>query len=136
MKMDDSISLEDRPIIPTLLTQLVFESNLHRKLNALDVIINACDDNIRQKRKIDEFYKWLHKNFLGNKKFMRKLALQSKIFENIETAIEYFGVDYPTHPEYIYDEEFSEILIELNKKINQFVGLLLKEYALMDSIQI
>lgn len=120
---------EGKDTIPILLQQLVFEANISIRLQALDTLLSAIDDDISKRMKVKIFKTWLRRKYLSRVDFVRQLKLYSKINENVETAIEYHGKDFLTHSEYIFDEEFENEVTELSKNINNFVGKLLKEYA-------
>jgi len=134
--MPQDLILDDgNQIIPSLLNQLVYEENIMRRLQAMDTLCSACDEKIDMKLKVKEFKTELRKKYLSRVNFLRRLKLYSKINDNVETAIEYHGQDYITHPEYIFDDDFEVEITELNKKINSFVGELLKEFARGESIE-
>ena len=133
--VDQLIMDEGNQIIPSLLNQLVYEENIMKRLQAMDTLCSACDEGIDVKLKVKDFKEEIRKKYLSKVDFLRRLKLYSKINDNVETAIEYHGQDYITHPEYIFDDEFEIKITELNKKINSFVGELLKEFARGESIE-
>jgi len=134
--MVNSIEIgEGEELIPALLKQMVYEDNVMKRLQAMDTLLSAIDEDIAKKLKTKEFKKELNVSYLDDVIFIRKLKLYSKMNENVETAIEYLGEDYVTHPEFIFDEKFEVKVNILNKKINNFTGNLLKEYSMGDSIE-
>ncbi len=133
--MGDEISLEEGSgLIPSLLSQLVFEENVIRRLRAINTIIRAVDDEIKNKLKIDTFKIILNHKYLKNVEFMRQLKLYSKMNDNIETSLEYHGTDYITHQEFIFDEKFDIEIEKLSSMIDKLVGNLIKEYSKGESI--
>lgn len=118
---------EKKDLLPTLLQGIVFESDLLKKLNAVDTIISALDDKMAENSGAITFKNWLHSKYLDNTLFMRQLKLHTAIIENVETKIEYYSQDYLTHQEYIFDADFEQVIITINKTINHFVGRLLRE---------
>lgn len=135
--MTDTLSLDDgqSPIL-SLLQQAVFEDNVFRKLNAVDILISALDDEISDKKQAKAMKTYLHKEVLSNQEFMRRLHLFSRISDHPETAIAYYGQDFSTHPEFHFNKEFMERLSVINKKLNSFIGTLIKELAKGDEIEI
>lgn len=131
------IILEDKKnTIPALLNALVYETDLLRKLNAVDTVLSALEPEIVEKTHAIDFKNWLNRNFLTNLQFMRQLKAYSAIISTPETCQEYFSTDYLTHPEYQFDEDFEKLLIKINRQINHFVGKLLKEFSKGDSINV
>jgi len=126
---------EGKDIVPQLLQQLVYESNMSVRLQAMDTLLSAIDDETAKKLNVKKFKRWLNEKYIKNTDFIRQLKLYSKINDNVETAIEYHGQDYLTHSEYIFNEEFETQVMELSKYINHFVGKLLKEYAKGEKIE-
>lgn len=126
---------EGKQLIPSLLNQLFDEDNYLKKLNMAYTVVCGLESDIFKETNGQEFKDFLE-NFLDNVSFIRKLKLYVKINENIETAIEYMGKDYVTHEEFIFDKDFEKLILEMNKRINKFNGLLLKEYAKSESIEI
>lgn len=126
---------ESKALIPSLLNQFFDEENYVKKLNMAYTIVCGLEPNIFKATGGEQFKGFLNK-FLTNVVFIKKLKLYVKINENIETAIEYLGRDYMTHEEFIFDPEFEKLILEMNKRINQFIGKLLKEYAKSESIEI
>lgn len=134
--MADALSYEDKKqVIPEILHSIVFEENIFKKLNAVDVVVNALEDDVAHQVNAKQFKQWLHKQFIDNDKFMRRLNLYSKMNDNVETALELFGSDYVTHPEFMYDEQFFSTINTLHKRINEFIGRLLKEFHASESIE-
>jgi len=114
--------------LQNVVQQIVFESNLQKKLEATDVVINALDDSIRQKTKAKEFQKFLHSLFDDNL-FMRKLSLISQMRDIPELSVEYTSFDYLSTPDYHYDTEFEIKLIGIKKKLQKFLGSLIREFS-------
>ena len=128
--MTEDILLDDgKQLIPSLLQQLVFETNIMTRLQAMDTLLSGIDEEMKKQMDVDEFKLWLNQNFLKKTLFMRKLKLYSKINENVETAIEYHGQDYLTHAEFVFNEDFEKEVMHLTRRINSFVGKLIKEYS-------
>ena len=113
-------------LLTTLAQQLVFESSLLVKLNAIEPIINALDPDQAKAVGAPAFKTWLSK-LTQDTKFMRQLKIYTTIISNVETSIEYVGQDYLTHPEYQFDEAFEKKLSRINKTINEFTGKLIRE---------
>jgi hypothetical protein len=120
----------------SLLQQAVYEDNLFKKFNAVDILISALDDDLRGITGANKMKLYLHKEVLSNEDYMRKLQLFSRIADNPETAIEYFGQDFLTHPEFHFDKAFQTKLSELNKRVNHFIGKLIKELSKGEEIDI
>lgn len=125
---------EQQSPLPSILQQCVFEDNIFRKLQAVDILISALDDDMLKKIKGIKMKNWLHTNFINNVEFMRQLRLHSKVGEHPETSIEYYGQDFLTHPEFVFDAKFVETLTDLDKKLNHFIGKLLKEFSKTEDI--
>lgn len=135
--MTDQLILDEgKNFIPSLLQQVVFMENLFVKLNAVDTLISSMDNDIIEKTNGKEFRKWLHINYLKNVEFMRQLKIYVRISEQTETALEYFGQDFLTHQEFVFDEEFEKKLSFLNRKLNHFIGTLLRETNKADTFEI
>lgn len=122
--------------IISIISQLIFETNLYKKLNAIDTLLSSLDDKIAEKSNAAQFKKYLNTNFLLNVDFMRQLGLFSKMEENVETGLELQGQDYISHPEYVFDKEFAETKANLNKQINHFTGKLLRELTKGESLDL
>jgi len=141
---EDLFIEEGTNLVPSILQNLYFETNILTRLQAIDTLMSALDDQIEMKLKIKAFKKKLKEEYMlpsKNKKdprdnFMRRLKLYSKINENTETAIEYHSQDFITHPEYIFDEDFENKITELNMEINTLVGSLTKEYSRGEEIEL
>ncbi len=135
--MTSEIMLDDEnQLIPSLLQQLVYEPNISIRLQALDTLLNAIDDNISEAMNVKLFREKMREKYLNRIDFVKQLKLYSKINDNIETGIEYYGQDFLTHPEYIFSEQFEKEVVNLTKAINTFVGKLLKEYSKGESIEL
>lgn len=133
---DDLLLEEGNNLIPSLLQQLVYESNLMVRLQAIDTLCSAMDDKMEEKFKVLEFKEMLNTEYLSKTDFLRRLKLYSKINENVETAIEYHGQDFITHPEFNFDENFEREVTALSLLINNFTGKLLKEFSKGDSFEL
>jgi len=142
---EDLFMDEGSNLIPSILQNLVFETNILTRLQAIDTLLSALDEkDLDMKIKIKEFKQKLKQEYLlpdknkddPRKNFMRRLKLYSKINENVETAIEYHSEDFITHPEYIFDADFERKITDLNLKINTLVGELLKEYSRGEEIEL
>jgi hypothetical protein len=121
--------------IPSILQTLIFQENLLLKLNAVDTVLNALDDKVAATISAKKLKGYLHRNYLDDISFMRNLKRYSKLTENTELAMEYFGQDFLSHPETAFDEEFEATLATLNKRLNRIIGLLLKEYQKGEDIE-
>jgi len=135
--LTDVLDLDDgqSPIL-SLLQSAVYEDNILKRLNATDTLISALEDNIADKNQAKLMRKYIHEEVLSNEDFMRRLKLFTRIDEHAETSIEYFGQDFLTHPEFHFDKEFISKLSEINKKLNHFIGTLIKEYSRGDQIEL
>lgn len=134
MADDFNIDEGSNPLLP-LIQNLVFEENLSKRLNALDIILGSIDTETGKIVGCVAFKRYLRQNYITNLKFMRKLRLYSKIQENIETSIEYCGDDFISHPEYIFDDDFEKSAKKLELLMNNFIGRLLKYYTKTDIIE-
>lgn len=135
--MSDILDLgEGQSPILSLLQQSVFEDNMFKKLNAVDILISGLDSDIAENTNAKSMKVYLHKEVLSNESFMRQLQMFARISDHPETAIEYFGQDFITHPEFHFDRVFINKLATINKKVNHFIGLLIKEYSQGESLEI
>lgn len=107
---------------------IIFSDNILIKLNAINVVINSLNDKIRTKTNANEIKKMIM-NLYKDQKFMRKLKYYSQIKNNIELSVEYYGFDYLSSSDYQYDEEFEQRLTEIELKLSQFMGKVLKEIS-------
>jgi len=114
--------------LQNVVQQLIFESNLMVKLEATDIVINALDKKISNKTNSKEFQKFLHSLFDDND-FMRRLEYVSRIKDNIETSLEYTGMDYLSSEDFSYDVDFEKKLVAIKKRLQRFLGILLKEFS-------
>jgi len=114
--------------LQSVVQQLVFESNLQKKLEATDVVINALSKEVFEKTKAKDFQKFLHGLFDDNE-FMRKLSLISQMKDIPELHVEYSSFDYLSSPDYHYDLEFETRIVSIKKKLQKFLGGLLKEFS-------
>lgn len=130
------IQLDDgRSPLPNMLQQITFEDNTYKKMMAVDVVCSSLDNKISKKVDAIDFKRWLNDNYLKDKAFIRKLKLISKLEAYPETAIELSSIDFVTHPEFHYNEEFQDRIAELNKKLNHFLGKCIKELSVGSSIE-
>lgn len=133
---DEDFNLsEPNQLLPSIIQQLVFEDNILRKMNGIDTLLSALDDDLAKKINAQQYQKWLH-SFLENIDFVRKLSLHCKVCEIPETALELYGTDYLTHPEFQFDEEFNKKVVLINKKLSEILGHILREFNTMDSFDI
>lgn len=116
-----------------MLGSLTFETNFFKRLQALEVIFNMIDDDIAEKIDLNSFKLFLSK-YIDDNKFMRQAKMISIIEDNVETALEYYGRDYISAPEFNYDKEFQEIRRIIDKQINNFVGKSLMELNVEESL--
>ena len=114
--------------LQNVVQQLIFESNLQKKLEATDVVINALDKKIKDDTNAKEFQEFLHSLF-DNNEFMRKLTLITQMKDIPELSVEYASFDYLSSPDYHYDIEFEKNIIIIKKKLQNFLGKLLKEMS-------
>lgn len=117
-----------------MLQTIAFETNLYKRLHAVDVICSALDDETAKAVKAKEFKNHINKEYLLNKKFIRKLKLVSMLENYAETSIELSAQDFVTHPEFHYDEDLHEKIGKINRLINHFTGKCMKELNKGDSI--
>ena len=116
----------DSNYLYNVLSQAIFEKNMEKKLEVIDIIISSLDDSMKESVKSAEFQIFLHELF-DDEDFMRQLSFTSMIKENVETSIEYHGQDYLTNNGYNFNLEFEKKLGIIKKRINKFLGKLLKE---------
>ena len=112
----------------SVVQQIIFEDNLLKKLKATDVIINALENNIKLKVGAGKFQKYVHTLF-ADKEFIRKLTNLALMKSHVETALEYSGFDYISNPDYHYDEDMENRIIDIEKKLSVFLGNVLKEMS-------
>jgi len=123
MELDEGVNP-----LQSVVQQIIFQNNLLTKLRATDIVLNALDDKLKTKTKSREFKLYLHKIF-NDLIFMRKLEYITKIKENIETGIEYTGMDYLSSNDFTYDVEFEKKSVEIEKRLAILLGSLLKEFS-------
>jgi len=121
--MDDSGS-EDK--LFRMLQMLTFETNFFKRIQALEIILKMMDDNLSKEVKADSFDKFM-KKYTNDSDFMRKTMLVSTMEDNVETALEYYGFDYISSPDFAFDEDFFKTRRMIDQKINEFTGLVMKE---------
>jgi ribosomal protein L17 len=104
--------------------EAINQENLFKKLRLTHIIMHSI--NLTEK-KANELHKRIEE-MLTDIDFMRKLKLNSKIKDNDITAIEYLGKDYRGGDEnMVFDAEFESILTELEKRIDEYLGMVLTE---------
>jgi len=146
-----------------ILTNLIFEDNMLKKIWGTDIIINALDKDMKKdliievsiknekiievsiknenneiekiKMNVIQFQKYLH-TLLDDINFMRKLEHNTHMKSNVETSIELFGQDFISEPEFNYNIEFEKKLIEIQKNLAKFLGSLLKELSKGEDINL
>lgn len=119
----------------SLLQTIFTQDNMFLKLNQMDTCLSALDEKLVKETNAHIFKKWLNEKFLKDTNFIRQLKIYSKINENTETALEYFGQDFISHPEFAFDKDFEKKLAYLNKQINHFTGKLLKELTKGETLE-
>jgi len=110
----------------SVVNQIIFESNLQKKLEATDTLINALDEDMLKKTDAKQYQIFLHKMF-DDEEFMRQLNYNAQLKENIETSQEYYARDYMSSPDYAYDYKFEKKITHIKKKQQQFLGAILRE---------
>ena len=111
-----------------MLSSLTFETNFFKRLQALEVVFNMIEDDLGNKVGVSKFKKFLSE-YTNSDKFMRQAKLISIIEDNIETALEYYGRDYISAPEFNYDKDFQSKRRKIDTEINKFIGQTLKKLA-------
>lgn len=109
-----------------MLKTIILEENVFKKINILDIVIIMMDDATKEKLPIKKYRDFV-KNLKADKELVKLLTFHSHIVANAETALEYFGRDYISNPEFIYNAEFVDQLDKINGTINQFIGEILRE---------
>jgi len=109
-----------------MLGSLTFETNFFKRLQALEVIFNMIDIEVAKAVGLYAFKSFLLA-YTDDNKFLRQAKMISIIEENVETALEYYGMDYISTPEFNFDVNFQKERRKIDKKINSFIGLTLKE---------
>jgi hypothetical protein len=109
-----------------MLRALTFEDNFFKRLQALEVIKEMIEEEMKKLVDYDLFIEHIAK-YTEDPKFMREAKRISIIEENVETALEYYGRDYVSTPEFDFNEQFQQKRAIVDKQINTFVGKLLKE---------
>lgn len=151
--MADLLGLDEAqsPLL-SILQQVVFEDNFLRKIKAVDILISALEKDTAKsirilvevqedgkivKKKVDAygFRRYIHQEVLSNDKFRRKVELFARVTDHVETGIEYFGADFITHPEFIYNAEFMSKLAKIERVMHHFVGKLIKEYSKGEEVE-
>ncbi len=111
-----------------LLQSLTFETNFFKRIQGLEVIFGMIDDELGNRVNLTEFKEFLIE-YTEDKNFMRKTRLISTIEDTPETAIELYGFDYISNPDFQYDEDFMVKRRNIEKRINMFIGELMRESA-------
>jgi len=136
MKLPELATDEKTARIFAVLQAIIFEDNLFVRIQAIDTVINMLDYKLQKKTMAIPFQKWLH-NILDDNEFNRKIRLVSKFSDNIEASIEYFsGQEFITTPELNYDPELNEKVNKINKSINKFIGIIIKELNVISEIEL
>lgn len=118
-----------------IIQNIALEQNIFKKLENTDTIINALDDDLKEKVKGVEFQKYIHKLY-SDDYFIRKLQSTSTMKDNVESSLEYFGFDYLSNPDFTYDKQFEEKLMGIRKKLSVFYGSLIKEMTTAKGIEL
>jgi len=126
---------EPNQLLPSIITQLVFEENLLRRLNGTYTLLSALDEDLAIKVNATKHKRWIQQ-LLNDVLFIRQLSLYSKVVDIPETAIELFGTDYLTHPEFQFDDKFQNRIISINKTLSILIGHILREYNTMGDIEL
>jgi hypothetical protein len=115
---------EEHLSLISIVQEAINQENLFKKLRLTHIIMHSI--NLTEK-KANELHKRIEE-MLTDIDFMRKLKLNSKIKDNDITAIEYLGKDYRGGDEnMVFDAEFESILTELEKRIDEYLGMVLTE---------
>lgn len=131
----DELFQDKSDIIPKLIQELMFEDNIIRRLNGTQVLLNAIDENIGDALGIKKEQAWLN-TIIDNTQLMRKIRFITKIIEVPETALELYGQDYYSHPEFYFDANFHKRITDINKRISKILGSVLKEYTKGEEFEI
>jgi len=110
----------------SLLLALTFETNFFKRIQGLEVIFGMIDEKLGKTVDIDEFKEFLIE-YTENKDFMRKTRMVSTMEETPETCLELYGFDYISSPDFQFDESFMNKRRIIEKRINTFIGELIKE---------
>jgi len=131
---EESLS-EPSSNIPSILMHIMSQNDILLKLNMVDTVLSAIDEDKAKKIDAQKLKAYLHKKYLGDPDFMRRLKLNSTITNHPELSLEYYGQDFLTHEEYNFNADQEKEFAELNKLLNLNIGLLLKEYLKGDNIE-
>jgi hypothetical protein len=118
-----------------MVQNIALEQNIFKKLENTDTIINALDDETKEKVEGEKFQKYIHSLYV-NDAFMRQLQSTSTMKDNVESSLEYFGFDYLSNPDFTYDKEFEQKLMIIRKKLSVFYGSLIKELTTAKGIEL
>ena len=121
--------------IKSIVQQIIFEQNLKRKLDALDVVINGLDKQTYDNTNSKEFQVYINSLF-SDRFFMRKLTYISQINDVPELCLEYTGRDYLSNQEFDYNDKFENKVSEIRKKVNVYLGALLKEFTKSTTLEL
>lgn len=116
----------DKSILQSLILRTASEQNIWIKIQQTHIIIKALDSDIYHKTRADAISKYLQR-IKADIEFIRKIRYYSIMMQDPESALEYYGVDYVTHPEYIFDTRFEKRIMGIHDKLDLFIGHLLKE---------
>lgn len=114
--------------LQNVIQQIIFEPNIQKKLEAIDVVINALDDDTVRRTDAKRFQRFLHSLF-DDEEFMRKLSYISQMKDVPELGIEYTGADYLSTPDYHYDIEFERKIVDIKKRLQKFLGKVIREFS-------
>lgn len=112
---------------------LIFETNIIKRLQGMDVLIGMLDDSLKKTCDYDKYVSDTS-TYIKNPEFLREARLVSTITDNIETAMEYYGKDYLNGSDFIFRQDFEEKKDFVNKVINSFLGRLLLEVTATEDI--
>ena len=101
--MELELEQGQNPLYNTL-QNIIFSDNLYQKMTMIIVVINPLKKNQKKKTNTEKTKKYIQ-TLYKDKKFMHMLKYYSHIQSNTELAVEYFGMDYLSSPDYHYNEE-------------------------------
>jgi hypothetical protein len=109
-----------------IVQQAINETNIYKKIRLTHIINHSFTT---ENKKHNDLHKYLDK-MLTDTSFMRKLKLNTTIKQNDQTSIEYYGKDYLGGDENLqFDQEFEDILTEVENKIDEYLGFVLTELS-------
>jgi len=109
-----------------LLKSIIAEENIIKRFQVIEIVLHIMDENTQLKVNAKSFKK-LMKEIYADKELLQKIKFYCNIIQVPETALEYFGRDYASNPEYSYDPEFNDKIDSINTEINKFIGLVIKQ---------